>query len=776
MKNWLLFILIFTSSVLNVSACGYYPYGEEVRFNLLTPQFLGLRGMDQFYYSSKLFSENVVETSQKIRVESDENIDLWFHYFNEKIDKETIYEAVYSLTEKEFKNKKHANKLIQLLNQPVYVDEYKYLIFAKKCAPFNGDYSDPWEIKAKTNTNKRKVQIKKALKAAYICKNKELQRRYAYLSIRMSFYNNDGAKIKDIYTAFFEKVDSMTAIDYWVLHFKLHFEESSARRNVDVARVFAHSLEKRFAVHFRYDSAFSIEQSLSKAVNDDERADLMLLYTSKKADRALESIKSFNTYAPNDSQLEFLILREVNKLEDWILTPHYTLFEPSLYADSYDASNKLMLQERLKSDRKYAKEIADWMNSIEHAPGLRNDWWLSIKNYVRFIANDKKGLLQDVSKNMSFATKNEKLTQFNTMLYSLVFFTSTSNSNLINETVQNSLVRESKLHNNQFMFAIGRELEFKGNTTDAALIYSKINQYYTETEGERTTNYSYWKTDNSYSTLSSDFFYDYFYYMDAQFTPEQVSAVILNIEKRNELTEFDQWKYAEIKHDLPKIYDLLGTKYVRQDKLESALFTFEKVNDSIWKSDNFPYKFYLGANPFYTNMFNEHKPTDGDTIKYTKVDIIRKLILYKAKIETETGDKKAYYNFQVANCYLNMSYFGNSWLMRRYYWSGYSGKTGLEDEEEYLQANMAKKYYLQAEKVATNEKFAALSLRMAGRCEEYRLMNLKNNDEFTENNRNSSPTENTYFAQLKNKYPAHYEPLISNCYSFQEYYKTLSPK
>ena len=91
MKNWLLFILIFTSSVLNVSACGYYPYGEEVRFNLLTPQFLGLRGMDQFYYSSNLFSENVVETSQKMRVESDENIDLLFHYFNEKIDKETIY-------------------------------------------------------------------------------------------------------------------------------------------------------------------------------------------------------------------------------------------------------------------------------------------------------------------------------------------------------------------------------------------------------------------------------------------------------------------------------------------------------------------------------------------------------------------------------------------------------------------------------------------------------------------------------------------------------------
>ena len=122
MKNWLLFILIFTSSVLNVSACGYYPYGEEVRFNLLTPQFLGLRGMDQFYYSSNLFSENVVETSQKMRVESDENIDLWFHYFNEKIDKETIYEAVYSLTEKEFKNKKHANKMIQLLNQPLYLD------------------------------------------------------------------------------------------------------------------------------------------------------------------------------------------------------------------------------------------------------------------------------------------------------------------------------------------------------------------------------------------------------------------------------------------------------------------------------------------------------------------------------------------------------------------------------------------------------------------------------------------------------------------------------
>ena len=775
MKNWLIFILFLSINSFKTSACGYYPYGEDIRFSLLNSTFIQSKGMDPFFYSSHLYSYNPAENTTTYLINNDENIDLWFNYFKRTIDKFSIYEAVYSLTEKDFRNKNHENKLIKTLQTPEYVDVFNYLLFAKKCSPFNGDYSDPWEKKAKSLTVKRKKQIKMALKNASVSVNPDLKRRYAYLALRMSYYNSDKSTLHQIYTTYFKGVENLNAIDYWVLHFKTQFEPPSARRNIDISLVFAHSIEKRFPIHQYYDNTFSLEQSISQAVNDDERASLHLLYASKKADRALENLKAFHQYAPKNEQLEFLLLREVNKLEDWILTPHFTLFEPSLYSQSYDVADNKLLEDRLKSDRAYAKELATWMNSIDKKTITNVDLWLSIKNYVRFIADDTKGLIQDISQNMSISSKEEKVTQFNNMLYSLVFLTNKNNSNLMNETVQKTLLKESKLHNNQFIFAIGRELEYNGNTTDAALIYSKINETSDWSEEIGYINSSFWKSDKGISgSGNSDFFADYFDYLDAQYSPEQVTSFLSTIENRHEYTDFERWKYSIVKKQIPFLYDLLGTKYMRQDKLEMAQTSFEKVNDSIWKNDNSTFKFYLGANPFYTNMYNEHKPTECDTIVYTKLEIVKKLIDYKSKIDSETGDKSAYYSFQVANCYLNMTNYGNSWMMKRYWWSGYTMRTGLEDDDDYLQANIAKKYYLLAESKSHNKKFAALSLRMAGRCEDLRILNEKRETEYDFDSQKSEPVKNIYFSKLENKYPEHYEPLISNCLSFTEYYSTVT--
>ena len=123
---------------------------------------------------------------------------------------------------------------------------------------------------------------------------------------------------------------------------------------------------------------------------------------------------------------------------------------------------------------------------------------------------------------------------------------------------------------------------------------------------------------------------------------------------------FDTWKYSLIQKDLPRLSDLLGTKYIRKNQLHNALQAFTKVEDSLWTSKHYPYKTYLNANPFYTNMYNEHKPTKADTIKYNKESITRTLITYLEKANNPKNKKRDYYYFLVANCYLNMSHHGNS--------------------------------------------------------------------------------------------------------------------
>ena len=767
MKNWIIVILFLFISRSITFSCGYYPYGEDIRYNLLKPNYIGFKGMDPFNYSSNCFWGETEESTSFTDNYKSENIHLWFYYFKGEFNENDLKEAVYHSSSKELRDKKSDNKFILFLQESKNKEILNYLIFAKKCSSLNSFFSDPWEDFEIKDKWKRKRHIKKALYYAEKTKNEELKRRYAYLAIRMAYYNSDKERANSIFSKYFNVSIPKNVLDYWALHFKLHFDESSARKNVEVANVFYHSVEKRYAVHFLYDTTFNFNESLNQTKNNEEKGALYLLKLATKADKSLNEIKSFYSYLPNSPELEFLILRELNKLENWILTPHYTLFEPSM-SDYYDyesdlSTNKIMI-ERMNSDRLYAKEVYEWMNSIDSKITNKFESWQTMKLYIQFMSGEKRGLLHEVLKNRNVKYENNDLNFFNNMLYSLVYLNSFENPNLENETVQKTLMSASKKSLSQFIFTLGRELEFKDNTTEAALLYSKMND----------SDYGnvYWKSHDFSSPYYSDYFADFFFYLDAQYTPKQVVDLILSIEKKEIKTEFDSWKFTKIITYKDRLYDLLGTKYVRLDDLENALITFKKVNDSLWKSDGLPYKFYLNANPFYTNLYNEHRVTIGDTISYTKPEIIQKLINYKNKINSDKEENKAYYCFQVANCYLNMTTYGNSWMMRRYYWSNYPGLMGLVDDQEYLNCNLAKKYYLEAEKYSRNDKFAALSLRMAGRCEEYKDDYLSFSNNFYDENSTDTQEENKYFKQLKNKYPDHYEPLISNCLSFTEYYKS----
>ena len=84
-----------------------------------------------------------------------------------------------------------------------------------------------------------------------------------------------------------------------------------------------------------------------------------------------------------------------------------------------------------------------------------------------------------------------------------------------------------------------------------------------------------------------------------------------------------------------------------------------------------------------------------------------------------------------------------------------------------------KKYYLDAYYTAQNDKIKALSLRMAGRCEKQRLLDLHREDYITDEKAKELFFENKLYRKLKNEFSEHYEPLVSNCESFNEYYSAF---
>jgi hypothetical protein len=115
---------------------------------------------------------------------------------------------------------------------------------------------------------------------------------------------------------------------------------------------------------------------------------------------------------------------------------------------------------------------------------------------------------------------------------------------------------------------------------------------------------------------------------------------------------------------------------------------------------------------------------------------------------------------------------GNASMMRRIFeWNRYEFAV-MEDEEEFRQSILAKKYYLLALKNAKTDKFRALCIRMAARCEKNRLLNTH---EFYDNYYSADEEKilqgNLYYRQLKNDYNEYFDDLASGCENFREYFE-----
>jgi hypothetical protein len=69
---------------------------------------------------------------------------------------------------------------------------------------------------------------------------------------------------------------------------------------------------------------------LTLAANDHERSVMLAMQCMTFPGRALKKLQRIHRFDPNNKELTFLILREVNKLEDRLLTPELTRFGPAI--------------------------------------------------------------------------------------------------------------------------------------------------------------------------------------------------------------------------------------------------------------------------------------------------------------------------------------------------------------------------------------------------------------------------------------------------------------
>lgn len=775
MKHWIFCTVLFLSNSI-AFACGpWYPYGEEVRYSMFDPGSFDQLGLSPFYYTSERWGYHFEEGDM-----ADPNVVSWMHYVDKlkkkgakgTVTREAIVDVLYKTKD---------NALLQVNNHPFLVflmengrkDVVDYLRFAKSTEPYCMVYYALWEKPDEDLGPKRLEKIKRGQKYLKKADSDFLKRRYAYLTMRLAHYAGQSELVDQLFADHF-KNNQHDNLYYRSLFFSLADEPSSVEKNVAMAQIFLHAPSKRMVAYRSYSKKIRLEDCLGRAVSKEDKAALYAINSVRKAEKDFYTLEKIYEQDPGSPLFDFLLIRELNKLEDWVLTTKYNSFPPAINSHPWDEG--AIIKRRVREDKIYASQLAEWLTTLDHE-SLNSPMLARLISSYLYSLSGKPDLaistLQSKISGQANPDHQKTLTQLSKQLELLYRIQNTSILQLpLPKADQDLIMSNDLIKQGKYLFTLAREFEFKGNTTMAAALFSQLDGYNWD-------NREVWRSKRGQTTLYSDFYYDYFFYMDDQYSPKQVQELI-NFSQKKTRNTFHDWLVKKLREDEGKLYDLLGTKHIRRNELKPAILAFKKVPNEWMNREE--YKHYLGANPFYADFYTEHRKTKGDTVRYTKLEIAQKLqkMLDKAENPSLNPEKRSHLYFQVANCYFNMTHYGNSWMMRRFWWSRNDPKTSLPDEAEYHECSLAKKYYEKAEELATNEKIQSLCVRMQGRCEQYRLKYRVDYWEFRKKFENVSGKrpdyndyifqQNPHFRDLKERFPEDYHPLISNCESFSQYY------
>ena len=752
----------FLISVKATLACGGWdPFGDDIRFSILDPHLFDDGGMSEFYYSTSYLSEMYVHAPS-----SDRNVDDWLKIVGGDVSKDSVFTAIYRLSALEIVDPKNTNPFVQKMFAIGKKADLEYLAYAKNYSYLNNQYNDPWERDRSDLNKKRGKAIGLTIREAMNAKNSVLKRRYAFIAIRLAFYQNDSDLVDELYQTYFTANDKLT-VDLWAKYFQLHSVKSSAERNFQMAQLFEVIPSKRHGLFVLFDRKIKAEDVMAFAKTDKEKANVLVMYTYREKGRQLVNITEIYQLDPTNQLLPFLMVREVNKLEDWVLSPTYTAFAPVMREGiDYYSTGDLQVMAGVKEDISYATVFLNWMGRIQ--PTLDKELHASLTSLLQFIC-DKPADALSIMRNANFESDEMKLWQQRILI---VLDVAANENSRLEDIDLGVYLSEEFTDRERYVFLIGRMFEFRGKLSEAAILYGAMNGV------GQSWNWFVWAEPKGYTAYNTSYYWSYFEYFDANYTAQDVEnilryAIVLSRVKDELKTLSDN-----ILKDRNKLLDLIGTKYLRQDELQNAAEAFQKVPNSHWTSSEMGYDHYLKANPFYANFYSEHKKTEGDTISYTKSSVIEELNRLIALEKTQTGNAQAKTNFTIANCYFNMTTHGNSWMMRRSWWSSNTYNTIYIDSDEFNKCLKAKEYYLKASQAATKDEFKAVCLRMAGRCESYKLYHDEVYDYDMDYKKLGGYREymfskNKYYKQLKDEYPQWRDELVTNCYSFNRFYHSI---
>lgn len=707
------------------------------------------KGYESFYYTG--MAKWYVDTDFVSM--NDVNIQSWKQYFDNKPPVADVDSFIYKFSYRQLldlynsveKNTAYAaarkNEVAEWFLTSKDVEALGYIMYAKQVEPHVTGSWDAWEP-IKRDSVKMSGLIRNGLQLYKAAKKEGIKLRFAYQLMRLAHYSkryDDCINFYNLYVksntatvflkplclahkagAFFRKGESDSA----TYLFSLAFAQTDLKR-----------LSNMLGFEWSHVDSVGRDHYLSLCKNNTEKANMLGMFAlqsvSNGADGIKDEIDELNMIAlldPSSPLLEIITAREINKIEEFYFTTGTS-------SDKIKQLETLLLS--FTSNRKIAHS-GFYMLAAAHLAFIRHDFVASEASLAKakeMQLNAKQNdqwnltkLLVTINKQQTFDASFE-----GTLLPSLKWLESKGEQN---ETWR-------KFYREMFVDVLAGRYHKQSDIAREALCYAVASPPW--------GGYDFLRERMNSSDLL-------------------VLNSLMSSQKR---TAFEDYMVSKSSFNVNDVKDVIATSFIRENNWLKAEEWLKKIPASYYNNES--YKIYLAANSFADLLLDTHAPTKQDTVKYTKLKFVQKMMQLEKQLTTAIdNNKKAKIHYQLANGYYQMSYWGNSWLLQAYDWSGsevgdYAEPINTEWQKEYYGVHKAEENYKKAFELSADPEFKARCLFMASKCSQKQF----NLDEGNEENISKYQKANTYFPQIIRNYKttAFYKQAYNTCSYFSDFVK-----
>ncbi|XZF14549.1 hypothetical protein ACTHGU_00280 [Chitinophagaceae bacterium MMS25-I14] len=653
-----------------------------------------------------------------------------------------------------------------------------YLMYAKQCEPqaAGGDYWQP----VQRDTAKLGRLERNGLKLHAAAKKDFFKWRYAYQVLRMAFYGGDS--YENTITLYDKLIGNATADNIMYprcLSLKagaLYHSGHKAEAAYLYSKVFDKSDEIKKTTYISYDwsrDSTSEEDILGFCKNDHEKAVLYVMEGLHNYDNGLELMQKAYRLDPGVHGLNVLMTREINKLEERYMqdklmqernlnaSVYYYYYNYSFNTYNDASTNKDSTARVFKN---YLNRLGDFAGKLaQDKKAANNTFWNLSAAYISFMLDDAKACGKYLAKAEKAGMTDRERDQHDIIH---LLYTMKSNPELNAKTEAKILPELQWLDNraakNHAFQKPYRDLMMTLLVTPYLKQRDTVKAIYCLARAVR--------DDKGGFSVSSDFTD-----IPGALLEKMNTDKLRTVEdfcRKNNKTPYEQWLTKNTPYDLNVLYELEGTKYIRDYNFRDAAATLKKVSSGLFELPN--------AFAAYTRDQLEYE--DQDSVKiYTKLSYAEKMLALQQKLEADPKDANAAFDY--ATGLYSISYYGkahNAWTYYRGTTDGLAYYNSKDRQalpaaaREFYEVKTAEKYFLQAYQNSRNAEFKAKALWMAAKCWQKRCPEQNSNDNSSKDDPYYKYSQtNPYYSQLKTEAgkTKYYNEVWNTCSYFKDYVK-----